>query len=322
MHRARWNLFMLSGFLLACPPEEIAQETGDTDEPAVIVDTSDTATVPVEWTDIRLGSSAALYDVYASGKGVYAVAGGGFIWEYKTATGWTALDVDVSGYDMRGIWGQGKQEEMILVAVGEAGAVARYEAGVWSVEDLGTDSFEGVDATSENDIYVVGWGGVYHYEYGTWSYESQPDDERLNDVYAHSTGAFAVGEDGAIVQRVSGNWIAMDSPTEKNLYAVNGSAADDVWAVGVDGTVLHYDGSDWLETNSPTDFTLWDIYAPADNAVYVVGSGGEAYVFDGSGWDELETGVVNNLYGVDGSVETAAWAVGNSGMALKYDALD
>ena len=319
MPRARWILFLLPSFLLACPPKELPQETGDTDEP-VPVDTSDTATEQVDWSDVRLGSSAELFDVYASGKGVYAVAAGGYIWEYKSAIGWTALDVDVNGYDLRGLWGQGKQEEMVLVAVGEAGVVARYEQEVWTVEDLGTDSFEGVDGVDENDVYVVGWGGVYHYEFGTWTYESQPDDERLNDVFAHPDGVFAVGEGGAIVQRIGGAWLAMESPTTENLYSVSGSSGDDVWAVGVDGTVLHYDGDAWLQTNSPTDFTLWDLYAPASDAVYAVGSGGEAYVFDGSGWAELETGVVNNLYGVDGSVETAAWAVGNSGMALQYDA--
>jgi hypothetical protein len=271
---------------------------------------------------VRLGSSASLFDVYASGKGVYAVAGGGYIWEYKATTGWLALDVDVSGYDLRGLWGQGKQDDMVLVAVGEAGIVARYEEGVWAVEDLGTDSFEGVDGVDENDVYVVGWGGVYHYEFGVWSYESQPGDERLNDVFAHADGVFAVGEDGAIVQRFGGAWIAMESPTTENLYAVSGSSGDDMWAVGVDGTVLHYDGDSWVETNSPTDFTLWDLYAPANDSVYVVGSGGEAYVFDGSGWDALETGVVNNLYGIDGSVATAAWAVGNSGIALQYDSAE
>ena len=318
MPRARWTLSFLATFLLACPPKELPQETGDTGDP-VIVDTSDTATEQVDWMDVRLGSSAALFDVYASGNGVYAVAAGGFIWEYKATTGWLALDVDVSGYDLRGLWGQGKQDDMVLVAVGEAGVVARYEEGVWTVEDLGTDSFEGVDAVDENDVYVVGWGGVYHYEFGTWSYEEQPDDERLNDVFAHADGVFAVGEDGAIVQRFGGAWIAMESPTTENLYSVSGSSGDDIWAVGVDGTVLHYAGDSWVETNSPTDFTLWDLYAPASDAVYTVGSGGEAYVFDGSGWAELETGVVNNLYGVDGSVETAAWAVGNSGMALQYD---
>ena len=79
----------------------------------------------------------------------------------------------------------------------------------------------------------------------------------------------------------SGEWAAMQAPVPQgtDLYAVWGSAADNVYAVGTKGTILHYDGNAWSSMNSPTASDLYGIWGQSANDIFAVG---DAYHNDGT----------------------------------------
>lgn len=77
------------------------------------------------------------------------------------------------------------------------------------------------------------------------------------------------------------------SPTTNELFAVWGSAPNDVYAVGNNGVVIHYDGQAWnIETDTPpTTNRLSCIYSAGPDELYFGGSDG-LFRRNATGWSE------------------------------------
>jgi hypothetical protein len=312
------RLALIALTLSACEDKPITvDDTGAQDSETQPDDTDDTEQ-SVVWENERVETSDTFNGVYASGRGVYVVSTDSVLRTYSSSTGWVSEELAVDEEDLKGIWGQGQAETLEYVVVGDAGWVVHHDSSGSTIEDLGTSNFEAVDGAGSSFIVAVGWGGAYTYEGAAWTYEALPNHERLNDVWVTGSSAIAVGEDGAIVRRQAGSWVAMESPVDEALYGVDGSADNDLWAVGQDGLVLHFDGTLWSEVEAFTGQSLWAVYAPAATSVYVVGNNGTAFHYNGQAWRELHTGVEENLYAVHGASTTDCWAVGNRGTALHY----
>jgi hypothetical protein len=73
---------------------------------------------------------------------------------------------------------------------------------------------------------------------------------------------------GAWVQVPSGLTMTVD------LYAVWGSATNDVFAMGDSGTILHWDGMQWNGVNSGTTSFLISAWGSAPLNIWAVGQGG------------------------------------------------
>ncbi len=312
------SLLVLSLLLVACDDKPITvDDTDETGQDSPPEDTDDTEPTVV-WQDLRAESSDTFNGVYASGRGVYVVSSESGLYTYTASTAWTAEELAVDEEDLNGIWGQGQGETLEYVLVGDAGWIVEFDGTDTAIEDLGTANFEAVDSSGTDFLVAVGWGGAYTSDGISWTYETLPDHERLNDVWVAGTSAIAVGEEGAIVRREGSTWVAMESPTDQALYGVDGAADNDLWAVGQDGTVLHFEGSVWSEVEAFTSQSLWAVYAPSTSSVYVVGNNGSAYHYNGTAWRTLPTGVEENLYAVHGASTDDCWAVGNRGTALHY----
>jgi hypothetical protein len=308
-------------WLVACTGEK-PEDSADTGTDTAPVDDSGGTTTPDPvWTqDYRISTSATLQGVYASGTEIYVVGTGGTSWAVTPGTDPFAVDLEppVEGNDLTDLWGQGAGATTELVATGHAGYIARFGNGAWSVTDEGTSNHEGIGGTA-NSLYAVSWGGIYHWEGAGWNFEEPPGDSRLNDVWATADTAFAVGESGVILTRLSdGTWSEVESGTEADLNAIGGSSATDLWVAGADGTVLHFDGVSFTPQEVGTTAALWSVFAPEEDAVYVVGNNGVALLWNGTEWASLPTGVDNNLYGLHGVNAQDVWAVGNRGMILNY----
>ncbi len=318
-HPASWAI-LLALFAAACDDKPITvDDTGDTSGDTVPDDTGEDTTEPqVVWQSLRAETSDTFNGVYASGRGVYAVASESMLYTYTASTGWTSQELATDEEDLKGIWGQGQGETLEYLAVGDAGWVVQYDYSGSVIEDLGTANFEAVDAASTAFMVAVGWGGAYTNEGMGWTYDTLPNHERLNDVWVTASTAIAVGEEGAIVRREGGNWVAMESPTDDGIYGVDGAADNDLWAVGQDGLLLHFNGSTWSQEESFTSQSLWAVFAPAPSSVFAVGNNGTAFHYNGQSWREIPTGVEENLYAVHGASATDCWAVGNRGTALHY----
>jgi hypothetical protein len=311
------SLALFLTLIAACEDKPITvPDTGETGE-TTPQDTDDTDP-GVQWYDLRVETSDTLNGVYASGRGIYVVSSEAGLYTYTAADDWSRRELEVEEEDLNGIWGQGQAETLEMVMVGDAGYVVQSATTGDVVEDLGTSNFEAVDGTNASNLVAVGWGGAYSFEGASWTYEALPDHERLNDVWVVGSSAIAVGEEGAILRRQAGTWVAMESPVNEALYGIDGSADNDLWAVGQDGVVLHFDGSLWTQHESFTGQSLWAVYAPTSTSVFVVGNNGTAYRYNGQGWSEIPTGVEENIYAVHGASATDCWAVGNRGTALHY----
>ena len=125
-----------------------------------------------------------------------------------------------------------------------------------------------------------------------------------------------------------GEWVleAMASPTTKDLTAVWGSAADDVFAVGEDGIIVHYDGAAWsvVDHGVAGVGNLHAVAGAASDRVWATGANRKMLHFDGSEWWSQNTpfeppegsGAYRGLCVID---ENDAYAVGEDETIIVYD---
>jgi cysteine-rich repeat protein len=100
------------------------------------------------------------------------------------------------------------------------------------------------------------------------------------------------------------------APTTVNLFAVGGSAADDVWVVGAAGTILHWDGSAWSPMSGGGTAALNGVWAASRTDAWAVGNAGAIRRWDGASWtDDRLASVTANLLAVWGALADDVWAV-------------
>lgn len=305
---------MLLLSVVACSGKDAADSAIDT----AGIDTGhiDTAPEPV-WEEWRVPTSERLHGVYASGEGIYIVGTTGHAWRGGTDE-WNALSPGVGERDFTDLWAQGAGDSIDLYATVTEGQIAHHTGGEWTIETVGTSNHEGIDGSGPDNLYAVSFGGIYHFDGVTWTFEAPPSNERLNDVYGNGADALAVGEAGAMLRRENGTWQTVDAGVTTDLHAVTGTAMDDMWAVGESGVALHFDGTSWTPTETGTTNALWAVFAPEEDIAFAVGNNGTALRWTDDAWEVLPTGVPNNLYAVHGVAADSVWAVGNAGMALQF----
>ncbi|MBI5499536.1 MAG: DUF4215 domain-containing protein [Deltaproteobacteria bacterium] len=110
-----------------------------------------------------------------------------------------------------------------------------------------------------------------------------------------------------------GSWCPVTVPATVDLFAVAGSAPDDVWIVGDAGTILHWDGAVGSSTTSGTR-ALRGVWASSVSAAWAVGDAATILRWDGSAWTaESPGGATANFFGVWGSSADDVWAAGGAG---------
>jgi hypothetical protein len=84
-------------------------------------------------------------------------------------------------------------------------------------------------------------GVTLTYDVATWSTQSSPANDNLNDVWGtDSSNVWAVGDTGTILKWDGSSWSTQSSPTNDTLRGVWGTNASNVWAVGDNGTILKW----------------------------------------------------------------------------------
>ncbi len=171
--------------------------------------------------------------------------------------------------ELRGIWGTSPTD---IWVVGEAPAALHWDGQAWNEMPFG-----------------VSRPGML---YGVWA--SGPHD------------VFAVGDGGAVLHFDGGSWSRMTVPTDRQLVAVSGRSASDVYALGQSSNdretpqLLHYDGRAWTVTPLPLPFRA-NALALAGRDVVVAG-----YVYyDPQPSERRQVGVVARWNGAGWT--TAGW---------------
>jgi hypothetical protein len=104
-----------------------------------------------------------------------------------------------------------------------------------------------------------------------------------------------------------------------DLYAIWGSADDDLWVVGESGTILHSTGSGcWFHVASDTTERLTAVAGRGRSDVIAVGKNGASVHWDGSAWHEVASGVTSDFAALTfgGSF---LWATTTDGKILRWD---
>ncbi len=166
-----------------------------------------------------------------------------------------------------------------------------------------------------------GAGGGGAGEVTGWPRLSTGPRALLNAVWAGDGGAWAVGENGAILRSAAGpSWTSVTSNTAVSLRGVWGSAATDLWAVGGQGTVLRGDGTSWSTTDAGTRHNLNAVWGSHANDVWAVGQGGCVLHWSGTSWTRVDAGTSGELSSVWGRASNDVWAVGSlDGTVLHWD---
>ena len=191
-----------------------------------------------------------------------------------------------NGGTLYGIWGSAPNS---VFAVGQGGAIQRYNGMSWSVmANSDTRTLHSVWGTSATNIYAAGASGAFLKLDGTWSALTSGTTRHLFDVWGSSaTNVFAVGELGTILHYNGNTVTPMGSGTTRALRAVFGFSATNVYAVGDIGTLLHYDGNVWTAIPLGTGVQINDVWGTSPSDIFIAGDFGVMFHFDGTHWSPV-----------------------------------
>jgi hypothetical protein len=108
----------------------------------------------------------------------------------------------------------------------------------------------------------------------------------------------------------------MGDPPVESLWAIRGTAADDIWAVGNWGKAIHWNGAAWSDVPTGTYSHLYGVWPLGRDDVWAVGEG--TFHWNGTAWASVPSPTTAELQGVWGSATNDVWAVGRAGTVLRW----
>lgn len=205
--------------------------------------------------------------------------------------------------------------------------------------DAGPGILLGVWGARSDDVLAVGGqqladdrsrGTALRWDGGAWTPVTLPTRTPLLQwVFGLDDEVWAVGEEGAVVHRVGGEWTLANCGSLP-LWGVWGASADELWAVGGgssgDPVICRSDdGARWQRTELPargsSGTALYRVWGAAADDVWAVGDRGLALHWDGAAWTEHDAGTTFDLLGVWGNGPDDVLAVGGraSGVLARWD---
>ena len=170
-----------------------------------------------------------------------------------------------------------------------------------------------VAARAGNDVIAVGEAGTMARFDGTaWTRPQSGTTKNLRGVWLDgaSTASFVVGDEGTILYSNGNGWQVQPSGTTQRLSGVWGTSASNVFAVGAGGVILHYDGATWTAQNSGTTNDLVGVWGDSSGSIFAVGLASTILHYDGTSWSAQPVNASINLSAVWGTSGTNVFAVG------------
>ncbi len=206
------------------------------------------------------------------------------------------------GNDLHRMWGFSGSH---FIAVGDAGTIVEYDAGVWSSFQTPTrNDLHGIWAGAPNNIYVCGFAGtLLHFNGVGWAQNAIPTNSDLYAVWVSTDGSlFVTGSGGRVWRRQGSAWTEFALAIGERFQSVCGYSTSDVYAGGSNGHLHHFNGTAWnriIVFDDPFyDTEILDMWAPGPGQIAFVDRFNILW-FDGTNWDGgnvLDT----NAYGIWG----------------------
>jgi hypothetical protein len=167
-----------------------------------------------------------------------------------------------------------------LWITGTGGRLGQF-TGTWTDRSTGNEDFWDVHVESATKATIVGTKGtILRWNGSNLVPESGAPNITIAGIWGDGTNYWAVGEGGAILQRGNtGVWSSVTSPTSQFLYAIHGTAANDIWAVGTGGALIHYDGQTWSLVVLQNAMTLRNVGPIPGAGVAAVGDAGTMFEY-------------------------------------------
>lgn len=158
-------------------------------------------------------------------------------------------------------------------------------------------------AASAGGVLVEASGRVAQWDGSAWTVFTRPNAspyESIGGIAAIGSEILSVGR-GRIERREGGDMRGYDAGTWRDLSAVAGTSAGDVWTAGQGGTLLHWDGHAWTRAVSGTEAWLGGLLAvsPGDLWAWSDRSAAATLVhFDGHAWSRVTPPEGGDVLGV------------------------
>ena len=130
--------------------------------------------------------------------------------------------------------------------------------------------------------------------------------------------------DARMIRRKPGGTLeSVQTGIQKNIYALWGTSAQNLYAAGALGSLWHWDGAGWTQQGNPLaasnlKFDWRGLHGVDAGTVFAVGTNGAAAVFNGTVWKAAPVGNAENLSGVyattDKTGNTVAFASSQAGI--------
>lgn len=323
--------------------------TDETDGGSHLVDASAVPTDASQcgagaWCSVKLPSSqVSLNGIWGAGPNDVWIMG-----SPSTAIHWDGAQIATNEVDsnksLLGIWGSGPRDLWTF------GTIARMWHYAGDVTDGGwsrsTDSGGGyatpltaIWGAGPTDIWAIGTSApsVFHcdgWNNGEPDWQISPTSPAIPPLIetiafnaisgSERAGVWIVG-DGGRTRYTPGwsgdhaTWNAVESHSQRSLYAVWASPNGDVWAAGEGGIVHRFsraDGGNYSETTveTPASTSLRGLWGSADDDIWAVGDASTVIHWDGTAWSRVDDPVFGqggtDLFAVWGSSKNDLWIAG------------
>ncbi len=217
--------------------------------------------------------------------------------------------------------------EDFAVAVGELGKVYFYDGSNWTEQvNMATETLKDVSIIAEDNIYIVGVEGVFHYNGTIWNRPSggSPTTHCYCIDYADESNIW-VGADRKTIWHFDGIYWVETSIGDGSYFAdIQVDDADNGWAIDEwFGTIYRYNGYAWSEyvsiSGSPNGLAvlstteIWN--ATSSNGPYNIVYWDGTNIFSMGTYDE--DGI--EFFDVAGQSSDDVWVVGDSGFIRHWD---
>jgi hypothetical protein len=273
------------------------------------------------WSEETSGTAYDLNGLWGfSADDVYAVGQEGTILR-RGGTGWAPM---TSGIDLRlhAIWGTSASD---LYATGQGGIVLEYKGSEWSVmSPAGSNRYFAIWGVG-GKLFVAGMDGYMQgllaVHDGSWSLVDLGEEPPiLNGLWGSGPDdVYAVGDFSTILHLQGGQWSEVQLPGTKPdaemLYAVHGSAADNVWVTGSHGRLIHQ-GTEWAVPATYEEAFFRAIWVVDENTVYAAGSEGRVWGYHDGQWAQEDAGVPEDkkVHALWGTAAGEIFAAGEAGI--------
>jgi hypothetical protein len=233
-----------------------------------------------KWRQVPGSAGAQFFDVWGSGPddvwavGVVPLTGP---WVVRHWNGSTLLDVAdspavqasasiIAGSGPNNVWFIGQD------------ALNGWDGSRWTTVAFQSNTNSPItDAwtSAKDDLWVVDRGGVVRRWNGTTFGVFKSGGGELRGIWGASAsdvwivGATASHWDGQAWTSTS--LMPTTSVSDTTLYAVGGSASNDVWAVIPGGYAFHWDGGSWREFDASARLTFNSVSGTPDHGVFIAG---------------------------------------------------